>query len=140
MFLILHIIDRHQAVWLVYAKGKIKFLHKFITEPGEENILFNLDKFLRKNKINLKKFLGFGLVVDTSSLTQVKLITTIINTMGWNYQKPVEAIFYQVKADGLEELVKSLTKQKKFKQIKVKYQSKPEITISNKKNKFKLVK
>ncbi len=138
MYLILHTKDRFQATWHIYANGQIKVSHKFTTEPGEENVLLNLDKFLRKQKVNLAKFKGFGLAVEESGLTQVKVLTTIINVLGWNYQRPIAGVFYE--QDLLEKLVKTLAKTKKFKQIKAQYQTQPEITITKKKNKFKIVK
>lgn len=140
MYLILHILDKFQAVWLIYDQGRIKYTQKFITEPGEEKVLFNLDKFLHKHHFSPKKFKGFGLIVENSSLTQVKVLTTIINILGWNFSRPVAGIYYEHGPDRLNKLAKMLAKQKKFRQIKVKYQAGPEITVTKKVNKFKLVK
>jgi hypothetical protein len=140
MYLTLHILEKTKAVWLLTDQGKIKHQLEFPMEVGEENVLLNLDKFLHKCKINLPKVSGFGLIVKESSLTQVKVLTTIINTLGWNYSKPTVGIFYDQIENILEKLTKEIAKQKKFKQIKVVYQRKPEITISHKKSKFKIVK
>ena len=148
MNLILNILDNNQAEWILV--NDINKKHQFTMQPGEENILAELDVFLNKEKITLDKITGLGLAIKQASLTQVKVQVTIINTLGWQLQVPVASVFYYQDDLKIEELVEQISarggsasggkKQKTFQAIKPEYQQAAEITISKKTPKFIITK
>lgn len=142
MILVLYIKDTNLGSWAVYKKDKQQFSLEFEMQAGEEQLLFYLDKFLKQNQLDLKDFAGLILAVKAASLTQVKIITAIINIIGWQYNLPIAYQYYF--SDDFDQILPKLLKQvlksKKFAMIKPEYQQKPEITISQKKHKYKLEK
>ena len=133
MILILHIIDKNKATWILDDQG-----HSFAMEPGRDNILAELDKL----KVDWKKISGLVLVVKEASLTQVKIFTAIINTLAWQFDLPVVGEFYyQEKFEQVLQLLqKKLSTQTKFEPLRVEYQHNPDITISQKQPKFIITK
>ncbi|PIR07221.1 MAG: hypothetical protein COV55_00565 [Candidatus Komeilibacteria bacterium CG11_big_fil_rev_8_21_14_0_20_36_20] len=137
MIIILNILENNQAQWLLIDRNKIKNSYNF-TITKEKGVLFHLDQFLKKNKLDLKNTTAIALAVRQISLTQIKIITAVINTLGWQLNIPVVGEFecLQPIEKILPGLLKNLEKQKKFQPIKVVYKNQPEITISSKKRKF----
>jgi hypothetical protein len=138
MILVLNILDNNQAEWILVQDKETK--HQFAMQPGEENILAELDAFLNKQKIKLANITGLGLAIKKASLTQVKVQVTIINTLGYELQVPASAEFYYEGDFKTEDLVKKIKSQKSFKAIKPEYQQAAEITVSKKPSKFTIVK
>tara|TARA_B100000959_G_C14685617_1_gene502520 strand:- start:121 stop:546 length:426 start_codon:yes stop_codon:yes gene_type:complete len=138
MILVLNILDRNNGSYLIFKKGKIIFSYNFILEIGEESILKELDIFLKKNKILLNNIKGLILLIKESSLTQVKVIFIIINTLGWNLNIPVVCKFYFFKdfKELLPNLINKIENNKSFKYLDIKYKQKPNITLSKNKNKY----
>ena len=138
MILVLNILDRNNGSYLIFKKGKIIFSYNFILEIGEESILKELDIFLKKNKILLNNIKGLILLIKESSLTQVKVIFIIINTLGWNLNIPVVCKFYFFKdfKELLPNLINKIENNKSFKYLDIKYKQKPNITLSQKKSKY----
>ena len=90
-----------------------------------------------KKKLS-EDFQGLILLIKETSLTQAKVIITIINTLGWNFNIPVQGKFYF--SEDYQELLPSLLKKvnnsKGFKVLNIKYKQKPNITLSKKKIKY----
>ncbi|MBT7228139.1 hypothetical protein HN859_01345 [Candidatus Parcubacteria bacterium] len=135
MILILHIQNKEKASWLIVNK-KVEQQLDFDMQPAEDNILAKLDEL----KIDLQTVNGLGLVVNDASLTQVKIFTAIINTMGWQFDIPAVGEFYTDKNinDVLPEIIKKIEDSQKFSPLEVKYQHKADITISKKQPKYKM--
>lgn len=139
MILILSISERSRGAWLLSRKGKLT-KEEFTLEPGSDKLLFFLGKFLKKEKTELKKIKGVIFLLREASLTQIKICTTIINTIAWYFNIPAKARFY-FKGDLDKVLSQSLAgfpKNKKFVSIKAKYSQKVDITLSKKQIKYKI--
>ena len=80
--------------YLLIKDTQIICSYNFILEVGTESILKELNIFLKKYKLKLKDIKGFILFIKEASLTQVKVIITIINTLAWNFNIPVQGKFY----------------------------------------------
>lgn len=139
MILILNILDNNQAIWRAFD-GEKELKHPFAMILGEENILAELDLFLKTNNLELTQTQGLALSIREASLTQVKILVTIINTLGWQLDIPVTASFYsQIDIEQLnQQLITDLDTTKGFTALKAEYQREAEITISKKENKFKI--
>jgi hypothetical protein len=142
MFLVLYLIDKNKARWLALENASIKFFYNFDLEFGKDSLFEGLDTFLVKNKLELKSFSGLILAVEDPSLTQVKVATTMVNTLAWYFKWPVvgEYYFSGHLEDVLVKLSKDVSKLKKFTPLKVKYQRQPDITISKKRPNFRIKK
>ncbi len=107
---------------------------------GEENILAELDNFLHQANFELKQVSALGLSIKEASLTQVKVMVTIINTLGWQLNIPVEASFYLDLpiAELNQQLLASLKNKHEFTSIIPEYNREAEITISQKTPSFKI--
>lgn len=142
MFLTLYIQDHNHGSWLICDKAAIKFRLDFAIARGEDDSLKYLFKFLEQHHWPWRKLQGVALIVEDASLTQVKVFTTMINTIAWQYQLPTAADFYSATKLNkiLEKIYTKLKKQKKFKQITVKYKQKADITISHRHPSYKIVK
>ncbi len=138
MILVLNIEDHNKASWLVVENKEIKYSHDFVMNKGEDSTLLQLDNLFKKNKLGFKDIKGLALTVKEASLTQVKIFTAIINTIGWQFNLPVTAQYYQELS--IAKILKDLAKQKKFKALIAKYKNKAEITISKKPKRYSLVK
>jgi hypothetical protein len=142
MILVLYVKDNNNAQWLLIEDGKIKFSHDFSMEVGEDRTLESLDQLLAKNKIDFTDIKGAVLAVREASLTQVKLYTATINTLGWQYNWPLVGEYY-FELDFeilLPKLLKQLSGQSKFEQLQVSYRKGPDITVSKKQPKYKISK
>lgn len=131
MILILLIEDKNKGSWILEKK-----IHDFKMEAGQDNLLLELDKL----KIDFTKLDGLALLVRDASLTQVKVITTILNTLAWNFNLPIVGKFYFTE-DNEKIIVKTkkeISKIKKFKPVKVEYRRQAEITLSKKQPKYKI--
>tara|TARA_B100001964_G_scaffold239693_1_gene307817 strand:+ start:38 stop:463 length:426 start_codon:yes stop_codon:yes gene_type:complete len=135
MILVLNILNRNNGSYLLIKDDEIIFNHNFILVKGEESILKELNIFFKKNKILLKNIQGLILFIKESSLTQVKVIVTIINILGWNFNIPVEGKFYfsENYRDLLPIFIRKIKVSKKFKYLFIKYKQKLNITLSKKK-------
>ena len=51
MIIILNILENNQAQWLLIDRNKIKNSYNF-TITKEKGVLFHLDQFLKKNKLD----------------------------------------------------------------------------------------
>ena len=142
MILVLYAQDNNHARWLLMDKDQLKFSYDFVMEPGEDRTLASLDHLLSTNKYKLSDIKAVFLAVKTASLTQVKLYTATINALAWQYNWPVVGEFYFSGhfEDLLPKLLKKLKRLSKFKQLEVRYQKQPVITISKKQAKYKISK
>ncbi|MFA5127270.1 MAG: hypothetical protein WC465_04730 [Patescibacteria group bacterium] len=138
MLVILNILNRRSAQWLLVRQDKIVAQVNFILSTDQDKLLFTLDKLLKKNKISLAKVKGLFLLVHETSLTQIKLFTATINTLAWYHSLPVMADWHYLGKieDDLKKITASFKKVKKFKPLVVTYQRPPDITISKKRPKF----
>ncbi|KKP91235.1 MAG: hypothetical protein UR94_C0018G0004 [Parcubacteria group bacterium GW2011_GWA2_36_10] len=139
MTLILNILDNKSGAWRLFTDGAEK-VHEFAMIQGEENILAELDNFLKKANFELKQVKALGLSIKEASLTQVKVIVTIINTLGWQLNIPVSASFYlssPVKEIN-QQLLASLKNKYEFTSIIPEYSREAEITISQKTQNFEI--
>lgn len=139
MILILNILDNKNGAWRLFADGTEK-VHEFAMLPGEDNVLSELDNFLHQANFELKQVKGMGLSIKEASLTQVKVIVTIINTLGWQLNIPVAASFYlssPVKEIN-QQLLASLKNKHEFTSIIPEYSREAEITISQKTQNFEI--
>jgi hypothetical protein len=108
----------------------------------EDQVLTKLFFLLKKNKLKISKVKAFALLLQDASLTQVKVSTATINALAWQSGAKVYAD-YAFKGEleaSLLKILDKLAKIKNFKALKAVYARKPEITISQKKHKFTLVK
>lgn len=138
MFLILHIKNRQDALWLLVKNNKVVARVNFVLSAEEDTVLHHLYKILYKNKISISRVDSLVLLVTEASLTQVKVVTAIINVLAWQNKAKVVADYHfsGVVEDRLLNLSNKFKKIKKFKALKVVYSRPPEITISQKKPKF----
>ncbi len=138
MILVLNILERSKASFLLIKDRQIIFEYNFILERGEESILKELNTFLKKKKVLLKDLKGLILFIKEASLTQVKVILTIINTLAWNFNIPVQGKFYfsEDYQKLLPVLIKKIENSKNFKALVIEYKQKPNITLSQKKSKY----
>jgi len=138
MILVLNILERSKASFLLIKDRQIIFEYNFILERGEESILKELNTFLKKKKVLLKDLKGLILFIKEASLTQVKVILTIINTLAWNFNIPVQGKFYfsEDYQKLLPVLIKKIENNKNFKSLVIEYKQKPNITLSKKKIKY----
>ncbi len=139
MTLILNILDNKNGAWRLFTDGSEK-VHEFTMLAGEENILAELDNFLHQANFELKQVSALGLSIKEASLTQVKVMVTIINTLGWQLNIPVEASFYLDLpiAELNQQLLASLKNKHEFTSIIPEYNREAEITISQKTPSFKI--
>ena len=138
MILVLNILERSKASFLLIKDRQIIFEYNFILERGEESILKELNTFLKKKKVLLKDLKGLILFIKEASLTQVKVMLTIINTLAWNFNIPVQGKFYfsEDYQELLPTLIEKIENSKNFKALDVEYKQKPNITLSQKKIKY----
>lgn len=123
-------------------KNKFIVQETFAMEHDQDTLLPKLDFLLKTTKQTLKNVKGLVLLVSSSSLTQVKLATAMINTLGWQLAVPVVGDYdYQGELSlDLEKILKKISSVKKFKALSAIYSRPAEITISKKQNKFQIVK
>ncbi len=133
MTLILNILDNKHGAWRLFTDETEK-VHEFVMLQGDENILAELDSFLLKQKLELQNIKALGLSIKEASMTQVKVIVTIVNTLGWQLNIPVEASFYSELsiAEINQQLLASLKNKHEFTSIIPEYSREAEITISQK--------
>ena len=133
MNLILNILDNKHGAWRLFTDETEK-VHEFVMLQGDENILAELDSFLLKQKLELQNIKALGLSIKEASMTQVKVIVTIVNTLGWQLNIPVEASFYSELsiAEINQQLLASLKNKHEFTSIIPEYSREAEITISQK--------
>lgn len=138
MTLILNILDKHKAYWLLADVNKIKYNHNFALLRGEEKILQELDSFLNKNNFELKNVKNIILLAGDISMTQIKVVTAMINALAWQLDIPVTASFnYQGDFESAwQRNNKILEKIKTFMPLKVEYRHQPNITASQKQYDF----
>ncbi|MCB9802767.1 hypothetical protein H6761_01975 [Candidatus Nomurabacteria bacterium] len=139
MILILNILDNNNAKWHLLNDDQVKE-HNFDMLVGEENILPELAQLVTKEAIDFSDLSGLALAIKESSLTQVKVATTILNSLGWQWSIPVVAYFDYLEKEQeiLAKAKNDLAQKEKFVAIKPEYAKQAEITISKKKNKFKI--
>ncbi len=138
MTLILNILDKHKAYWLLADGQEIKYNHNFALLRGEEKILQELDIFLHKNNLKLNNIKNIILLAGDISMTQIKVVTAMINTLGWQLDIPVSASFnYQGDFESAwQRNIKILQKIKRFIPLQVEYTHRPNITASKKQYDF----
>jgi hypothetical protein len=141
MTLILNILDNKKGAWCLFTDSTEK-VHEFVMLQGDENILVELNSFLLDQKLELKNIKALGLSIKEASMTQVKVIVTIINTLGWQLNIPVEASFYeeQTVSDTNQKLLANLKNKHEFSSIIPEYSREAEITISQKTPSFTIEK
>lgn len=142
MILVLNIINRQRAEWWLIKNKKIIYHLPFKLNFDEDQVLTKLFFLLKKNKLQIVKIKAFVLLFQAGSLTQIKVTTAMINALAWQNEAKAYAdySFQGDFQDSLSQILAKLAKIKKFKPLKVVYAREPEITISQKKNKFELVK
>lgn len=142
MILVLNIINRQKAQWWLIKNNKVIYRLAFGLEFDKDQVLQKLFFLLKKNKISLKQIKSFVLLFQAGSLTQVKVTTAMINALAWQNNATVYAdySFQGEIEESWSKIMAKLAKIKKFKPLKVVYDREPEITISQKKNKFEIIK
>ncbi len=142
MILVLNIINKQKAEWLLVKNNKIFYRHLFALQFDQDQVLTKLAFLLKKNKLKISQIKSLALLLQDASLTQVKVMTAMINALAWQNEAKVYAdySFGGEVNDLLDKILKKIGKIKKFKPLKVVYNQAPEITISQKKHKFQLVK
>jgi len=142
MILVLNILSIAKGSWLVVKNKQIIFSHDFKISRGEDKSLLELNKLLKDNKLKLENFSGFILLVKDASMTQVKIFTTTVNTLAWQFNWPILAEYYFKEESNkvLDKLLNKLSKVKKFKAVSPKYSRQAEITKSKKKVNYTIVK
>ena len=136
MILVFNVISNEKAAWLVIKKEQLIFRKDFDIKRGEDKSLLHLQEMLDNNKLKLKDFKGLVLLVKDASMTQVKIFTTTVNTLAWQFEWPIVAEYY-FKEDNEKILLKALrklSKIKKFKALSPKYSRQADITISDRKS------
>ncbi len=133
MVLTLYIQDKNRGEWIVDNKR-----HAFDILPGEDSVLAKLDYL----QLDFHQISGLILAVADATMTQVKVFTTLINTLAWNFDLPVTAKFYfsQNLSDILPDLQTELKAQKQFVFIEPQYRRNPDITLSKKPKGFQISK
>ena len=142
MILVFNILSTEQAAWLVIKKDQLVFQKDFIIQRGEDKSLLYLQEMLDNNKLKLKDFKALVLLVKDASMTQVKIFTTTVNTLAWQFEWPIVAEYY-FELDNEKMLIKALhklSKIKKFKALSPKYSRQADITLSKKQPKYKIAK
>ena len=140
MILILSVLKKNKAAWLAEKSKGVLLRQDFDLEKGSEDLLFYLDVFLKKEKIKLKDLTALIFLLEEASLTQVKVLTASLNTIAWQLDLPTAAKFYfsgnwpTVLAKAKQEL----DLKKGFKPIKIQYKRSVDITLSKKKQKYKI--
>ncbi len=142
MILVLNIINKQKAEWLLLRNKKIIYRLAFKLDFDKDQILSKLFVLLKKNKLSISKIKAFILLFQEGSLTQIKVSTATINALAWCSGAKVYADynFRGELSDSLVKILSKLDKIKKFKALRVVYARKPEITISQKKHKFTIMK
>ena len=142
MILVLNIINRQRAQWWLIKNKKIIYHLPFELNFDEDQVLTKLFFLLKKNKLQIVKIKAFALLLQDASLTQIKVTTATINALAWasGAKAYADYSFQGDFQDSLAHILAKLAKIKKFKPLKVVYARETEITISQKKNKFQLVK
>jgi len=142
MILVLNIINRQKAEWLLVRNSQIVYQQHFALQLDQDRVLVKLFFLLKKNKLKVQKIKSFVLLFQSGSLTQIKVMTAIINALAWqnNAKAYADYSFQGEVLDSLEGILLKVSKIKKFRPLKVVYAREPEITISQKKHKFKLIK
>jgi hypothetical protein len=142
MTLVFNILSKEQGAWQIVEDSQVLMTHNFNIIRGEDQSLLHLNELLTNNKLKFKDLSAFVLLVKDASMTQVKIFTTVSNTLAWQFDWPIVADFY-FKEDNdkmLAKLLKKLAKIKKFKAINPKYSRPVDISISKKQPKYKIVK
>ena len=142
MILVLNIINRQRAEWWLIKNKKPIYHLPFELNFDEDQVLIKLFFLLKKNKLQIVKVKAFVLLLQDVSLTQIKVSTATINALAWasGAKAYADYSFQGDFKDSLSHILAKLAKIKKFKALKAVYARKPEITISQKKHKFELVK
>jgi|APSaa5957512576_1039674.scaffolds.fasta_scaffold25174_1 hypothetical protein len=142
MTLVFNILSIEKGAWQVLANGQIIFSHNFNIVRGEDKSLLHLQKLLDNNNLKLVNFKGCVLLVKDASMTQVKIFTTIINTLAWQFDWPLVADYYfqEDSEKMLAKVLKKLAKLKKFTAISPAYSREADISISKKQPKYKIAK
>lgn len=141
MILVFNTLSKEKAAWSAIKNGKILGHKNFVIGRGEDKSLQYLQKFLGQENLKLASFKGILLTIQDASLTQVKVFTNNINTLGWQLDMPVLASYYYQTEEYdkiLQNLLKKIAQLKKFKAIKADYKYKTQISISKKHPKYKI--
>jgi len=142
MTLVLNILSKELGAWLALKDGQTLLAHNFVINRGEDKSLLQLQEMLDNNKLKLKDFRAFILLVKEATMTQVKIFTVTANTLAWQFNWSIVAEYY-FKEDNeqiLTKALKKLTKLTKFKAIKPEYSRQVDITLSKKQPKYKITK
>jgi hypothetical protein len=142
MTLVFNILSIDKGAWQVVKDDQVFISHNFDIVRGEDKSLLHLQELLDNNKLKLEGFQSCVLLVKDASMTQVKIFTTTMNTLAWQFDWPITADYYfkASSEDKLAELLKKLVKIKKFKAINPEYSREADISKSKKQPKYKLVK
>ena len=140
MILILSVLKKNKAFWLLEKSEGIFVRRDFELEKGSEDVLLNLDIFFKKEKIKPKTLTGLIFLVEEAGLTQVKVLTAILNTLAWQFDLPTASRFYFSEnwSTVLAKVKKELSPKKGFKSIKAQYKRPVDISLSKKKAKYKI--
>ncbi|PIP21830.1 MAG: tRNA (adenosine(37)-N6)-threonylcarbamoyltransferase complex dimerization subunit type 1 TsaB [Candidatus Nealsonbacteria bacterium CG23_combo_of_CG06-09_8_20_14_all_40_13] len=58
-----------------------------------QELLINIDKFLKENKVNLQNLKAIGVMLGPGSYTGLRVGLTVANTLGWALGIPVLGLF-----------------------------------------------
>jgi len=117
--------------------NKIKNSLSFNLTRANDQLLENLDKQLNKNRVSLSDMEGLILTVKDAGMTQVKVVTAIINTFAWQLGISVAGKYYY--KNSFQELLQVLLEDlisKKQKSLQVEYRQNPDISVSKKVPKY----
>ena len=117
MILVLNVLNDTRGAWLIVRDSQVILSHNFAIVRGEDQSLRHLQKFLRDNKLSLKDLKGLIFLIKEASLTQIKVLTTMVNTLAWQCAWPIVADYY-FKEDNDQALAKALKKIAKIKKFK----------------------
>lgn len=134
MILIIDSTEKDSLVFMA-ARGADDFKIKKVNQRyhHSENLLTALDKFLKKEKINLEELDGLAAVVGRGSFTAIRMAVATVNVLGYAFKIPAVSlkkrdIFSADKISLIESAIKSLKKAPKNSLAKPLYDRPPNIT------------
>ncbi|HNU96144.1 MAG TPA: hypothetical protein PKH95_01930 [Candidatus Magasanikbacteria bacterium] len=107
---------------LIFSAAKFETI-TYVGLKAQKGILFCFDDLLKKRKINLKNFKGFGVKLGAGRFTSARVTVTFANTLSFLLKKPVIGLenFTVIK------FLKKIKTSKKSFYLSAKYSGRPNI-------------